>query len=610
MYGWKGITRVDAFDQRRGGLKDFKILFRLLHYTGPYRGLVVLGVVTMIIYTATVVATPIIVLLAIDSIVPPVQSLDRLTVIVIIFLANAVLNYLTHYMHQVSMSRVSQNLLLDVRDDMFNHLQDLSMSFYDRSQMGRIMSRLQNDVFQIQEFLSQLAITLADILTLSAIVVAMFFIDWTLALITLTVVPPLLLIGLIWQRYSWPRFMRVRTALAIVNGSLQENISGMRVIQSLNREDENYRHFRGLNRNHMEAQLSSQRFAASLMPSVEILSGTAMALVVIFGGLMYLGGSLEVGVVVAFALYIQRFFEPIRNLTMQYTQMQRAMTSASHIFELIDEKPEIVEKPDAPRMPKIAGDVVFEDVHFSYLPEVEVIKGINIRMNEGETIAVVGATGAGKTTLSSLILRLYDVTGGRITVDGYDVRDINRVSLVNQIGTVVQEPFLFSGTIKENIRFNHSKVTDEQIEKAAKVVGAHNFITRMDGGYDAQVEEWGGNLSSGQRQLVALARALAFDPRIIILDEATASVDSQTEMLIQEALGQVLEGRTALVIAHRLSTVRNADRVIVMDQGRIVEEGNHRQLLQTGGLYSKLYRMNFGDNGASSSTADGADAAR
>ena len=609
MYGWKGITRADAFDQRRGGLKDFKILFRLLHYTKPYRGLVVLGVVTMVIYTATVVATPVIVLLAIESIVPPVQDLDRLTFMVIIFFANAVLNYLTHYMHQVAMSRVSQNLLLDVRDDMFNHLQDLSMSFYDKSQMGRIMSRLQNDVFQIQEFLSQLAITLADILTLAAIVVAMFLIDWTLALIALSVVPPLLLIGLMWQRYSWPRFMRVRTALAIVNGNLQENISGMRVIQSLNREGENFRNFRSLNHDHMEANLSSQRFAASLMPSVEILSGTAMALVVIFGGLMYLDGSLEVGVVVAFALYIQRFFEPIRNLTMQYTQMQRAMTSASHIFELIDEKPEIVEKPGAPRMPKVAGEVVFEDVHFSYTPDVEVIKGINLRMNEGETVAVVGATGAGKTTLSSLILRMYDVTGGRITVDGYDVRDINRVSLVNQIGTVVQEPFLFSGTVRENIRFNHSRVTDEQIERAAKVVGAHNFITRMDGGYDAQVEEWGGNLSGGQRQLVALARALVFDPRIIILDEATASVDSQTEMLIQEALGEVLAGRTALVIAHRLSTVRNADRVIVMDQGRIVEEGNHRQLLQTGGLYSKLYRMSFGDNGVGSSIADGSDAA-
>ena len=605
MYGWKGITRADAFDDRRGGLKDFKVLFRLLHYTQPYRSLMTLGLVTMVIYTATVVAAPLIILLAIKSIVPPDESLSRLTFLVVIFMANAVLNYATHYIHQVSMSRVSQNLLLDVRDDMFNHLQDLSMSFYDKSQMGRIMSRLQNDVFQIQEFLSQLAITIGDILTLMAIIVVMFFIDWTLALITLSVVPPLFLIGLVWQRYSWPRFMRVRRALAIVNGNLQENISGMRVIQSLNREDENLRHFEVLNRNHMEANLSAQRFAAALLPSVEILAGAAMALVVIFGGLRVIDGNLDVAVVVAFALYIQRFFEPIRNLTMQYTQMQRAMTSSSHIFELIDEKPEIAEKPDATRMPLIAGEVVFEDVHFRYTPEVEVLKGINLKMSPGETVAVVGATGAGKTTLSSLILRLYDVTAGRITVDGHDVRDVNRASLVNQIGTVIQEPFLFSGTISDNIRFNHSNVTDEQIVKAAKTVGAHDFILRMDGGYDAEVDERGGNLSSGQRQLIALARALVFDPRIIILDEATASVDSHTEMLIQEALGVVLKGRTALVIAHRLSTVRNADRIIVMDQGRIVEEGNHQQLLSSGGLYSRLYRMNFGGNGAGPSSANG-----
>ena len=600
MYGWKSATSADAFDHRRGGLKDFRILLRLMHYTTPYRGLVALGLITMVIYTATMVATPIIILLAIEAIVPPDQSLSRLTWLVVLFFVNAGVQYLTHYIHQVAMARVSQNLLLDVRDDMFNHLQSLSMSYYDKSQMGRIMSRLQNDVFQIQEFLTQFSMTIGDLLTIGAIVVTMFFIDWQLALITLSVVPPLLVIMLIWQNLSWPRFMRVRTALAIVNGNLQENVSGMRVIQSMNREEKNYQNFRRLNRNHREAQLSSQRFAASLMPTVEILSGTAMALIVIFGGLMALnGGADEVAVVVAFALYVQRFFEPIRNLTMQYTQMQRAMTSASHIFELIDEKPVIVDKPNAVRMPQIQGKVEFDNVHFSYTPDVEVLKGIDLTMNPGETIAVVGATGAGKTTLSSLILRLYDVTGGSIRVDGYDVRDVNRTSLVTQIGTVVQEPFLFSGSIRDNIRFNHPRVTDKQIERSARTVGAHEFIMKMADGYDSPVEERGMNLSAGQRQLIALARALVFDPRIIILDEATASVDSQTETMIQEALGEVLEGRTALVIAHRLSTVRNADRVIVMHEGEIVEEGNHVQLLKTGGVYSKLYRMNFGDNGVS-----------
>ena len=595
MYGWKGITDVSAFDDRRGGLKDFKILFRLMHYTKPYKALVALGMMTMIIYTATVVATPLIILMAIDAIVPPIESSSRLTVLVIIFFANTLLNYVTHYVHQVAMSRVSQNLLLDVRDDMFNHLQDLSMSYYDKSQMGRIMSRLQNDVFQVQEFLSQLAITFGDILTLSAIIVTMMLVDWNLAIVIMVVVPPLILLALIWQRYSWPRFMRVRRALAVVNGNLQENISGMRVIQSLNREDENYRHFTSLNRTHLEAQLSSQRFSASLMPSVEILSGIAMAVVVALGGVMVINGNLEIGVVVAFALYIQRFFEPIRNLTMQYTQMQRAMTSASHIFEVVDEKPEITEKSNALEMPQIDGEVCFENVNFRYTPDVPILKGVNLKMRQGETVAVVGATGAGKTTLSSLMLRLYDVTEGRITVDGHDIRDVVRSSLVTQIGTVIQEPFLFSGTIRDNIRFNHLNVTDHQIVQAAQSVGIHGFISQLPEGYDSFVGEKGGNFSAGQRQLIALARALVFEPRIIILDEATASVDSQTEKVIQEALSQVLTNRTALVIAHRLSTVRNADRVVVMDQGEIIEEGKHEALLRLGGLYSKLYLMNFGD---------------
>ena len=602
--GWKGITRADAFDERRGNILDHKVLLRLLGYARPYKALVTLSLVTMLIYTFTVVATPWIVLVAIDRIITD-KSFSGLTFMVILFFGNAALNYITQYVHQVSMARVSQNLLLDLRDDLFIHLQGMSMSFYDKQEMGRIMSRIQNDVNQVQEFMSQVAVTLADLLTLAAIIVAMLFMDWTLALITMSVVPLLVLVAVLWQIHSWPRFMGVRRALAIVNGNLQENVSGMRVIQSLNRQEKNLRYFDDLNHNHLEATLSASRLSASLMPSVDVFTGIATGLVIIFGGLMVINGNLAVGVVVAFSLYIQRFFEPIRNLTMQYTMVQRAMTSSAHIFELMDEKPQIVEKPGTPRMPPIMGEVAFEDVHFHYEPGVEVLKGVNLRIKPGETVAVVGATGAGKTTLASLMLRLYDVTGGRVTIDGHDVREVDRASLVNQMGTVIQEPFLFSGTIKENIRFCHPGVTDQQIVRAAEMVGAHEFISRMDGGYDAQVEEKGGNLSAGQRQLIALARALVFDPRIIILDEATASVDSYTEMLIQKALGEVLEDRTALVIAHRLSTVRDADRIVVLDGGRIVEEGNHQRLLDTGGLYARLYRMNFGGNGAGPSSGAG-----
>lgn len=595
--GWR-VTREDAIDERRGRITDHKLLARLFAYALRYKPMLLVSLITMALYTATVVAAPLIVLKAVDQAIEE-QSVSGLTFWAIIFFVTAGINYLTHYVHQVTMARVSQDLLVALRGDLFTHLQNLSMSFYDKVEMGRIMSRIQNDVHQIQEFLAQLAITLGDLLTLGVIVAVMIFIDWQLAIITLSVVPPLVIMAGYWQVYSWPRFMRVRRALAIVNGNLQENISGMRVIQSLNREDENLEQFDELNKNHLEATLSGSRLSSALLPGVEVLTGIAMGLVVVFGGLMVLSGDLVVGVVVAFALYIQRFFEPIRNLTMQYTMVQRAMTSAAHIFELMDVKPEIVQTYDAPMMPVLKGELAFENVSFHYTPGVSVLSEVNLRIREGETVAVVGATGAGKTTLSSLILRLYDVTGGRITVDGHDIRKINRSSLVSQIGTVIQEPFLFSGSIKDNIRFSHSQVTDEQIINAAKVVGADLFIKRMKGGYDAPIDERGGNLSSGQRQLIALARALAFDPKIIILDEATASVDSHTEMVIQESLSNVLKDRTALVIAHRLSTVRNADRIIVMDQGRIVEEGKHSELLDLQGIYSRLYRISFENNGAS-----------
>ena len=593
--GWR-VTREDAIDDRRGRLTDHKLLARLFAYALRYKPTLLVSLVTMGLYTATVVAAPLIILKAVDQAIEE-RSVSGLTFWAIIFFVTAGMNYLTHYVHQVTMARVSQDLLVSLRGDLFNHLQNLSMSFYDKVEMGRIMSRIQNDVHQIQEFLSQLAITLGDLLTIGVIVAVMIFIDWKLAIITLSVVPLLVIMAGYWQIYSWPRFMRVRRALAIVNGNLQENISGMRVIQSLNREDENLHQFDELNRNHLEATLSGSRFSSALLPGVEVLTGIAMGLVIIFGGLMVLNGDLMVGVVVAFALYIQRFFEPIRNLTMQYTMVQRAMTSAAHIFELMDVKPEVAQIPNAPVMPMLKGELAFENVSFHYTPGVDVLRGIDLQIKQGETVAVVGATGAGKTTLSSLILRLYDVTGGRITVDGQDIRQIDRSSLVAQIGTVIQEPFLFSGSIKDNIRFSHSQVTDEQIVNAAKVVGVDSFIRRMDGGYDAPIDERGGNLSAGQRQLIALARALVFDPKIIILDEATASVDSYTEMIMQKSLGDVLRDRTALIIAHRLSTVRSADRIIVMDQGRIVEEGNHSELLDLQGVYSKLYWMSFENTG-------------
>jgi len=590
---WRTLRNQQGYQDRLGSLLDFKVLGWLFTYAKPYKKLLYLGLISLLLYTGSVVAIPAIILLGINQIIET-KSLSGLNWVVGLFFANAVVNYITQYANQVLLARVSQSVLYDIRSDLFDHLEGLSMAFYDKEELGRIMSRIQNDVRQIEEFVDQMAVPLGDLLTLAGIVGAMIYVDWKLALICMSFIPFLTLIALQWQRYTWPRFMRVRRAQAIVNGNLQENISGMRLIQSLNREEENLGLFSSLNKAHLEASLHSNRLSSALNPTVEIFKGIGLSCVIIFGGMMVSNGGLTAGVVVAFALWMQRFFEPIRHLTQQYTQVQRTMTAGAHIMELKEVDPIIVDAPDAKKLKELNGIIDFKDVHFWYEPDVEVLKGINLRIQPGETIAVVGATGAGKTTLSNLLLRLYDVTDGAISVNGHDIRDLERASMVSQIGTVIQEPFLFSGTIADNIRFSHAEISEERIIEAAKVVGAHQFISQLEKGYKSQVGERGSNLSVGQRQLIALARALVFDPKVIILDEATASVDSYSEMKIQESLNKVLKGRTAIVIAHRLSTVRNADRIIVMDQGQVVEEGNHKELIAMNGIYSKLYRMNFG----------------
>lgn len=380
----------------------------------------------------------------------------------------------------------------------------------------------------------------------------------------------------------------------MVNGEYNQNITGIRVVESLNRQELNLKHFEHLNREHLDANLEASRFSGALQPLVELLIGVGMGFgVVLVGGVMALGGQIEWGVLVAFALWIQRFFEPIRNLTMQYSQLQRAMASGVRIFEVLDLKPEVTDAPDAVMMPPIRGEIRFEGVSFHYVPGLEVLEDINLAILPGENVALVGSTGAGKTTLVTLLHRFADVTAGRIAIDGHDIRQVTRRSLVNQMSMVLQEPFLFSGTIRENIRYSHDTVSDEDVVAAAKAVGAHDFITLLKDGYDTLLAERGVNLSVGQRQLVSFARAVVGNPRIIILDEATANIDTHTEVLIQTALKRVLQGRTSIVIAHRLSTIRNADKIVVLDHGRVVEVGRHAELAAAGGLYAKLAGMQF-----------------
>ena len=588
-WGSMGLDR----DAEGGAIYDHSVVLRLMKYVTPYRSQLALTIMAMLFYTGTVVSLPLLVGWIIDSYIAT-GDLNGLNLVALIFALVATVQFFMNVIHQRLMAYIGQKVLYTLRVELFGHLQRLSMSFFDRHQVGSVMSRVQNDVQQLQEFLNVAVMTLADVLSIGGIVVTMAVLSPKLAAITLSVVPLLFILMIVWQRFARKTFIQVRQAIAEVNSGLQENITGVRVVQSLNREDTNMRRFGKANYDHLDANLKAGRLMAMLFPSVEILSALALSLVVFFGGSMVLDNQLEVGVLVAFALYIQRFFEPVRNLTMQYSSLQRAMVSGSRIFELLDTEPEVVDQPDAIELDKIEGAVRYEGVKFHYIEEEPVLKGIDMEIPAGKTYALVGPTGAGKTTIVSLLMRLYDVSEGRITVDGHDVRDVTQTSLAHQLSVVPQEPYLFSGTVNDNIRYNRIESTAEDIERAARAVGAHDFIMKLDKGYDTPMQERGGNLSVGQRQLISFARALVADPRILILDEATANIDTHTEMLIQEALSELLNDRTALVIAHRLSTIRNADQIIVVDQGAVVEQGTHDELIALDGLYAKLYSFSTG----------------
>ena len=588
-------------ENRLGNVYDNKVVMRLFSYVIPYRREALSTLAAVLVYTAANVCIPLLIMYGINWGINS-GDMSRVHLIGVLFLGVTLVHFAANYLQFVFMAKVGQSVLYNLRTQMFNHLQSMAPSFFHRTPVGRIMSRSQSDIMQLQELFEMLVLSLADIFSLVGIVAIMLYVDWQLALISLSIIPVLFFILGYWQRFARRSFMRIRRAIAMVNGEYNQNITGVRVVQSLNRQDENLVRFGGLNQEHLSANLQASRFSGGLQPLVELLIGVGLGFgVILAGGMMAERGDIDWGVLVAFALWIQRFFEPVRHLTMQYSQLQRAMAAGVRIFELLDLEPEVKDAPDAKEMPPIQGEIRFENAHFHYVPGVEVLHDINLDIKAGENVALVGSTGAGKSTMVTLLHRFADVTQGRITVDGYDLREVKRQSLVGQMSMVLQEPYLFSGSVADNIRYSAEEASYDDVVAAAQAVGAHDFIMGLENGYGTILAERGVNLSVGQRQLLSFARAIVGDPRILVLDEATANIDTHTEILIQEALKRVLRGRTSIVIAHRLSTIRNADKIVVLDHGGIVETGRHDDLLLQNGVYARLYAINYGlsTNGAS-----------
>lgn len=589
----KTAKKDDDDDEILGKAYDPKIVSRTWEFVRPYRVRMVWATLLMILIACANLAGPFLIKIALDYAIVQ-ENIGLLTLTALGYLVTALVSWVGTFGQTYIMSWVGQSALFDMRRRLFEHLQRLSFNFYDNMEAGRIMSRMTGDVNALNEFLTSGVVAIAsDFFVLIGIIVIMLALNWQLAMITLFVIPVVTVATHFYRSRSRQLYREVRHQSAVVTGHLAENISGVRVVQAFSREAQNMRQFEEVNRESLRRTLRATAWSAGFNPVIILISTSATIAVIWFGGRQVLEGTLTLGSLYAFIAYVGRFFEPINDLSAKYNSMQAAMAGGERVYQLLDTPPAVTDRPDAYVMPEITGRVEFDNVVFEYVPNRPVLRGISLTAEPGDLVALVGHTGAGKSSIINILLRFYDIKSGSITIDGHDIRAVTTESLRRQVGLVLQEPFLFSGSVRDNIRYGRLASTEEEIIAASKAVNLHDFIESLPFGYDTEVHERGSTLSQGQRQLLSFARALLADPRILILDEATSSVDTTTEKLIQNALEVLMRGRTSFVIAHRLSTIKSATQIIVLKDGMIIERGTHAELLQQEGYYYNLYSMQY-----------------
>jgi ATP-binding cassette subfamily B protein len=576
-----------------GKAYDARLMRRLLTYVRPYRRQVVFAIAAIIAGSVLQLAPPYLTKIVIDRYIPA-RDLAGLGTIAVLFLVTLVGSFALEYIQTWTTQMTGQRIMFDLRMQVYSHLQRLDLRFYDRNPVGRLMTRVTTDVDVLNDLFTAGVVSIfGDVFTLVGIMVVLIVMDWRLALVAFSVLPLIALVAQWFRRNVRDSYRTVRTWIARINAYLQERITGMATVQLFRREEKDFETFDDIDRKHRDANVQSIFYYAVFYPAIELVSALAASLIIWFGGGWVQSGTLSLGSLVAFLLYSQRFFRPISDMSEKFNVLQAAMASSERIFALVDTPVEI-QNPAEPRRAK-AGRIAFEHVTFEYVEGEPVLRDVSFSIEPGQRVAFVGATGAGKTTIINLLLRFYDVKTGRITIDGVDVRDMDLGELRAMFGLVLQELHLFSGTIASNVRLGNNDITDDAVRRAVAAVHADTFVNRLPAGLDTPVAERGATLSVGQKQLLSFARALAFDPRVLILDEATSSVDTETELLIRDALAVLMRGRTTIAIAHRLSTIQDMDRILVLHKGQLRESGTHQELLAARGIYHRLYQLQFKD---------------